>query len=162
MKVDTRFALAALLLASAACSRGPSPSPAAPAPAAPTPGAPAAAPTPAATPSVPANTPPAPPATGTADLSGEWGWSVDIGGQAVSGTMTLTRSGTTYGGSVVPDGMTPATVRTVTIVGDRVTIMIDTPDGEATVEATLSADRRALSGTLAFNGMTGQFNGRRR
>ena len=59
--------------------------------------------------------------------------------------------------------MAAATVRTLTIAGDRITIVVDTPDGaEAIVEATLTPDRRAFSGTLAFQGQTSSFSARRR
>jgi hypothetical protein len=163
MKLASRFGLAAMLVASAACSRNPSTAAPAPAiPAAPPPGAPSATPAPAATPAVPATPAPAPAPAGAIDLAGEWTWSLDIGGQAVSGTMTLTRSGASYGGSVVPEGMQPGNVRSVVISGERATITIEAPEGEAIVEATVSADRRTLSGTLTYNGMAGQFNGRRR
>jgi hypothetical protein len=149
----------AALVSLAACSR--SAAPAAPAPT-PEPVSPAA------TPAVPASTPaiapgaPAPAAAAAVDLAGEWTWGVDLGGQAVSGVMTLTRTGSVYGGQVTPDGEQPATVRTVTITGDRVTIIVDAPEGEAVVEATLAADHRSLAGTLNYQGMAGSFTARKR
>lgn len=163
MRYVSRFGLAALVAATAACSRNPSAAAPAPAaPAAPPPGAASATPAPAATPAVPATPAPAPAPAGAVDLAGEWTWSLDIGGQAIAGTMTLTRSGASYGGTVVPEGMQPGNVRSVVITGERVTITVEAPEGEAIVEATLSADRRSLSGTLSYNGMAGPFSGRRR
>lgn len=168
MTLALRFGLPVLLVAAAACSGNPSTNAPAPAPA---PGTPSAQPAPAATPSVPASTPAAPAAAApaapaaavtAADLTGDWGWSLDLGGQTISGTMTITRSGASWGGTVVPDGMQPATVRTVTITGERITIAVDAPEGEAIVEGTLTADRRTLSGTLTYNGMAGSFTGRKR
>ncbi|OGT99013.1 MAG: hypothetical protein A2085_08540 [Gemmatimonadetes bacterium GWC2_71_10] len=161
MTIAVRLSALALLALTAACSRNP----ASPAPAPATAPAPAPAPAPAATPVAPPTTPAAPaPATGAAaDVSGDWTWSTDIGGQVIGGSMSLTKSGTTYSGEVVPDGMAAATVRTLTIAGDRITIVVDTPDGaEAIVEATLTPDRRAFSGTLAFQGQTSSFSARRR
>ena len=161
MTIAVRLSALALLALTAACSRNP----ASPAPAPATAPAPAPAPAAAATPVAPPTTPAAPaPATGAAaDVSGDWTWSTDIGGQVIGGSMSLTKSGTTYSGEVVPDGMAAATVRTLTIAGDRITIVVDTPDGaEAIVEATLTPDRRAFSGTLAFQGQTSSFSARRR
>src|SRR3990172_492891 len=120
MTIAVRLSALALLALTAACSRNPaSPAPApatAPAPAP----APAAAPTPVAPPTAPAA--PAPATGAAADVSGDWTWSTDIGGQVIGGSMSLTKSGTTYSGEVVPDGMAAATGRTLTIAGDRITI----------------------------------------
>jgi hypothetical protein len=168
MPTAVRLIALTFVALTAACSRNPAGTAPAPAPA--TAPAPAATPVaPPTTPAVPAATPAAPapdpaPATGAvADVSGEWTWTTDIGGQVIAGSMSLTRSGTSYSGQVVPDGMSAATVRTITINGDRITVVVDTPDGtEAVVEATLTADRRAFSGTLTYQGQTSSFSARRR
>lgn len=141
-------------LALAACSR--TPSPAAPAPA-PVPPAAPAAPAPAAP--VPA----AAPAAATAvDLAGIWDFTVDTGGQVLPGDMTLQRSGTTYGGTVSPQGMGTLDIRSVVISGMRVVIVVDTPDGEAVMDAVLAADGRSLSGAVAVQGQPMPFSARKR
>ncbi len=167
MTTAVRLSALALFALTAACSRNPATSAPAPAPAPEaTPVAPPTTPTvPAATPAAPAATPeaPAPAAGAAADVSGDWTWSTDIGGQVIAGSMNLTRSGANYSGQVLPDGMSAATVRSITINGDRITIVVDTPDGtEAVVDATLTADRRAFSGTLTYQGQTSSFSARRR
>lgn len=152
----------ALLIAITACSGNP---PAQPAP------QPAAAPVaPPATPSTPAAAQPAPapstapaPAAAPADLTGEWTWTLELGSQVIAGVMTVARSGNSYSGQVVPDGMSAGAIRSVTVNGDRVVIVADAPDGqEATMETTLTADRRAMSGILNYNGQVGSFTARRR
>jgi len=96
------------------------------------------------------------------DVTGTWDFQVDAGGQTIAGEMNVTRSGGAYGGTISPQGMTPATIRTVTISGQRVTILIDTPDGEATLEGTLSTDGRTLTGAVLYQGQSLGFNGRKR
>ncbi|HWO88028.1 MAG TPA: hypothetical protein VNL98_02640, partial [Gemmatimonadales bacterium] len=97
------------------------------------------------------------------DLVGSWDFTLDVQGQVIGGEMVLTLSGSSWGGSVAPQGMTPATVRTVTIRGRQVSIVIDTPDGEeATAEGNLSTDGRTLSGSVAFQGQLLGFNARKR
>lgn len=127
----------------AACSSTPPPATPAPMP----------APAPAA----------APPAAATADrLTGTWDFSVDAGGQIIPGEMNVTRSGANYGGTVSPQGMSQATIRSASIAGDRVVMVIDTPDGEATFNGTFSTDGRNLTGTVAYNGQSLGFTARKR
>lgn len=93
---------------------------------------------------------------------GTWDFTVDAGGQTIPGEMVIGRSGAAYTGTVTPQGMSAATVRTVTINGQRVTILIDTPDGEATFDGTITADNRTMTGTVAFQGQSLGFNARKR
>ena len=148
------FALLSIGLA--ACSSNPQPAGPAPAP------APAATAPPPATASTPAAA--TAPATGAArDVGGTWDYSVDAGGQTIPGEMTLTRSGNNYTGMSTPQGMGTATIRSVTITGDRVVIMIDSPDGgDISVEAVLSADGRSMAGIVNFQGQQLPFNARKR
>jgi hypothetical protein len=151
MRFTRTPALLMAVAALAACARGPRPAATAPQPAL----APAAAAAPAA-----ATVPPAAPAP--VDLSGEWSFTVDLGGQTIGGTITLTRSGTGYTGQALPDGMSAAPLRSAQITGSRVQMVFDAPDGEAVFDGQLSADRRSLSGTVAYNGQTLTFNATKR
>lgn len=149
MKIEGAVVLAAALLA--ACSSNPQPAAPTPMPA-PAPAAPA--PAPAAMPD------PAP--AGGVDVVGTWDFTVDAGGQTIPGEMVIGRSGSAYTGTVTPQGMSAATIRSVTISGNRVTLLVDTPDGEATFDGTMAADNRTLSGTVAFQGQALGFNARKR
>jgi len=137
----------------AACSSNPPAAAPSPMP------APAAAPAPAA----PAPAPAAMPApAGGVDVVGTWDFSVDAGGQTIPGEMVIRRSGATLTGTVTPQGMNEATIRTVTINGMRVVVLIDTPDGEATFDGTMAADNRTLTGTVLYQGQSMGFNARKR
>lgn len=125
----------------------------------PPPASPAPMPAPAPAPAAPA------PAASTAtarDVTGNWDFTVDAGGQTVSGEMVVTRVGAGFGGTVTPQGMSAATIRSVTITGDRIVLVVDSPDGEATFNGTLSTDNRTITGNLAFNGQSMGFSMRKR
>ena len=96
------------------------------------------------------------------ELTGTWDFSVDAGGQIIPGEMNITRSGTSYGGTLVPQGMDQATIRSATVTGDRVVITVDTPNGEAIVNATFNTDGRSFAGSVVYNGQTLGFTARRR
>jgi poly(3-hydroxybutyrate) depolymerase len=149
-------ALTALALLGA-CSRNPQP--AAPAPvAAPPASPPAAAPVPAPLPTA-APAPAAEPAT--PDLSGDWNFVVDFPGQRMVGLIQLRRNGSDYTGIATPaDAEGSATLTALTIDGNRVVMVFDSPDGEARAEAVL-ADDKTMNGRVTFQGNTGPFTARK-
>ena len=156
MRLQTLATIGSTALLLGACSRNPQPMAPTPSPAAaPAAAQPAPAPAPAAQPA------PAP-APSAEDISGTWDLAVDAGGQALNVEVVLARGPSGYTGTATPQGMSPATVRTVTITGDHVVMHVDTPDGEALVEGTLGADRRTLSGAIAYQGQSMGFSGRKR
>ena len=150
-------ALAAVLLLGA-CSRNPTP--AAPAPQA-APAAPAAQPS-AATAPAPAPAPaPAAPAATAVDLSGDWSFVADFPGQRMVGLIQLRRSGSSYAGTATPaDVEGSATLTSLTVSGNRILMIFETPDGEARAEAVL-ADPKTMNGTVSYAGSTGPFTARR-
>jgi hypothetical protein len=133
------------IAALAACSSNPPPASPAPMPA-PAPAAPA---------------PAAAPAAGR-DMSGTWDFSVDAGGQTIPGEMVVTRSGSGYGGTITPQGMNQGAIRSVTVTGDRMVMVVDSPEGEVTFNGTLTSDGRAVAGTLLYQGQTLNFTMRKR
>ncbi len=155
MRALSALVSTAALSALAACAANPQPTQPAPQAAPPAAGP---APTPV---SAPAPAPiPAPAAA--ADLSGIWDFSVDAGGQVIPGEITLQRSGPSYSGTVSPEGMSPATIRSVTVQGQQIGMVVDAPDGEAVFSLTLSADGRSLTGSVSYQGQQMGFNARRR
>ena len=160
-----RAAGLACVAALSACSRNPqlaTPAPqatAAPRPVA-TPAAtpaptPAAAPAPVAAPApAPAPTPAAAaapaqaPAATRFDLAGDWDWTATFQGQPYAGTMSFQASGGSYSGVMRVEGQFDATVRTVTVTGNVVRGLLDSPQGEMELEAQFTD----------ANTMTGQIN----
>jgi hypothetical protein len=95
-------------------------------------------------------------------MSGTWDLAVDAGGQSLNVEVALARGPNGYTGTATPQGMSAATVRTVTITGDHVVMHIDTPDGEAVLEGTLGSDGHTLTGAIAYQGQSMGFSGRKR
>ena len=142
-------ALAAVLLLGA-CAHNPTP--AAPAP--------AAVPAPAAQPSAaPAPAPAAVPAE--VDLTGDWNFVADFPGQRMVGVIQIRRSGSSYVGTATPaDVEGSATLTSLTISGNHVEMVFDSPDGEARAVAVL-ADPKTMNGTVSYAGNTGPFTARK-
>jgi len=146
----------------AACSSNPSPTATTPqaAPvAAPASVASAAPMTPAVT-AAPASASAAAPAavaTGAVDMSGAWVATLDFQGQSMAVNMNLARGPNGYTGDAAPEGQSAAALSSLTIQGDRVTLTFSAPDGDAVFSGTLAPDRRAVAGTLAYNGQTMPF-----
>ena len=155
-------ALAAVLLLGA-CAHNPTPAasapqaaPAAPAPSAPAPAAaPASAPAPAPAASAPAAAP------AEADLTGDWNFVVDFPGQRMVGVIQIRRSGSSYVGTATPaDVEGSATLASLTVSGNHVEMVFDSPDGEARAVAVL-ADPKTMNGTVTYSGSTGPFTARK-
>jgi len=153
-----RSAGLAFVAALAACSRNPQPATPAPqASPAPRPAVtPAVAPTPSAAPArVTAPTPAAAPAPAAAapapaprfELAGDWDWTATFQGQPFDGTMSFQSSGGSYSGVMRVAGQFDATVRTVTVTGNAVRAMLDSPQGEMVLEAQFT-DANTLSGLV--------------
>lgn len=137
------FIISATVLALTACAHSPQ---AAPRPATPTPAAPA--PTPSVTPAA------------AVDPVGVYDFSAMNEGQEVTGTITITGSAGSYGGTVTASGMSDATIRSVTVRGSTITVTADTSDGEAVLEFTLTG--QDLSGRWSLGGMSGTLTGQKR
>jgi len=144
--------LAALALALAACSSNPSPTPPAPQPSPAARPAPAPPVQPAAVPArapavAPAPAPTPAPAAAPYILAGEWEWSSTFQGQPYSGTMTLELSGGSYTGTMRVSGQFDATVRTGSLSGNTVRVVLDSPQGEMVLEAQFT-DANTLTGRV--------------
>jgi hypothetical protein len=142
------LALAALL---GACARNPGPA---------TPG-PQAAPAPAQPSPAAAPVAPLPPPEPVAELSGEWRFVVGLGGESLTGTLTLARAGAGYGGSAQGDDGEFYPMNSLTQTGRKVVMLFETPSGPARVECTLEGTSE-LSGALLVGDQTGTFSARRK
>ena len=148
MTIARRTAGLAFVAALAACSRNPQP--ATPAPQAAPAAQAAPAPRPVAAPAAPAApTPAAAPAPTAArfELAGDWDWTATFQGQPFDGTMSFQSSGGSYSGLMRVAGQFDATVRTATVTGNAVRVMLDSPQGEMVLEAQFT-DANTLSGLV--------------
>lgn len=147
-----------LVVAAAACSHNPGPVATAP----------QRAPAPAGT-QAPAPPPPPVPAAATApsastiNVSGSWSGTVEYQGNTLGLDLTLVRTANgQYSGDVVPEGQTGAPLKSLTLDGNHLVMVFDAPEGEATFDMMLTADRQAFSGNISYEGNTIPFTARKR
>ena len=141
-RMRTLSALVATL-ALAACAQSPQASP-------------TTQPAPAATPS-PRTTPPPTPA---ATAAGVYDFSTVVQGQEVTGTVTITGSPGSYGGSIVTTATPEIPIKSVTMEGQSITVTADTPDGEVVFQ--MAMEGMDFSGSWSYAGMAGTMRGRKR
>jgi len=141
----TRTAAGALALAAVACARHTAPPAQQPAP------VPAAAPAPVRAPAAaPAAPSPAP------DLAGAWRYTATLGDMTVDGVLRLARSGSSYTGTASASTTSEVlTVTSVTLDGSKLTVIIDTPNGPATLAGTVVAG--TIIGTVYVGEQSGPF-----
>jgi hypothetical protein len=138
----------AILVGAAGCARSAQQAPATPsrrsAP-------PAAAVAPAVT--------PAPVATAV-DATGVYDYVAIAQGQEVPGTISITARDGVYGGVITSSMLPDMPIGSVTVVGQKVTVSAESPNGAATLEFTLTG--RELVGNWSLGGDGGPINGRKR
>jgi hypothetical protein len=102
----------------------------------------------------PSSTPgPAPAAAVAAvDLGGMWDFSVDLGDRVSTGIISLARSAEGYSGTITPEGTNTMPVRSLTLTGDSVAMLVETPEGPVTFDGSLGADRVSMRGTVHYHG----------
>jgi hypothetical protein len=117
---------------------------------------------------VPATPPPTAAAAGTPsasaiDMTGSWSGSVDVQGQTIGLDMNLAKAANgSYSGDVAPQGQPAAPLRSLTLDGNHLVMVFDAPDGQATFDMMLSADRQAFTGNISYQGQTIPFTARKR
>jgi len=67
-----------------------------------------------------------------------------------------------YTGDVAPQGQPAAPLKSLTLDGNHLMMVFDAPDGEATFDMVVSADRQAFSGNISYQGQTIPFTARKR
>jgi hypothetical protein len=103
------------------------------------------------------------PSASAIDMTGSWSGSIEIQGQTLGLDMNLVRSATgTYTGDVAPQGQPSAPLTSLRLDGNHVVMVFAAPDGEATFDMLLTADRQAFSGNIAYQGQQIPFTARKR
>jgi hypothetical protein len=100
------------------------------------------------------------PPAAAADASGIYDFNTTVDGNAVTGTVTITRSGNAYGGTVTTNITDPIDISAVTMEGNQITVMAITPDGPITFVMNFTGDD--FTGTWALGTMSGTHTGKRR
>lgn len=92
----------------------------------------------------------------TPDLAGGWTFQVLTGGgNATQGAMTLVANRDGYGGTLTTNqGANTLLVRSLTLDGPDMRMLVESPDGNVTFEGVLSPSGTSFDGTVTYH--TGQ------
>jgi len=104
--------------------------------------------------------PPAPPVPPPLDPAGNFEFVTDAQGEAVSGSIEIRKAeGGGYTGMLYTTATEPLPIGSVTVEGQQLTLVGDTPDGPATLVLTFDGD--VFTGSWTYAGMSGVMSGRR-
>ena len=100
----------------------------------------------------------------TPDLAGDWVFEVQTGQNVAHGAMTLVADGASYKGTLTTDqGNNVLPVRSLTLQGSDMNMLVESPNGNVTFKGTLSADAQTFQGKVTYhNGQEFPMSGRRR
>ena len=101
-----------------------------------------------------------PDAPAALDPVGIYDFTTTVDGSVVSGTVTITQGTSGYGGSIATDATETIPVRSVTVDGQKLTVLADSPDGPVTF--IINVDGDDFAGTWSYAGMSGSHTGKRR
>lgn len=86
------------------------------------------------------------------NLHGNWDFLMDVGGEPSFGLMSIGFYGDSYGGSVTPARTAPVVLRSLALTGDRIHMVVASPDGDILFDGTLSAKGDRMCGTVTYHG----------
>ena len=100
----------------------------------------------------------------TPDLAGDWVFEAQTGENVAHGAMTLVADGASYRGTLTTDqtdNVLP--VRSLTLQGSELSMLVESPEGNVTFKGTLAADAQAFEGKVTYhNGQVFPMSGKRR
>lgn len=98
-----------------------------------------------------------------ADLAGGWVFNVNTGGNVVRGTMTLVADGSAFTGTLTTDqGSNVLKVRSLTLKGAEMLMIVESPQGVVSFKGALGSDRRSFEGIVTYhNGQSFPMSGAR-
>ena len=100
----------------------------------------------------------------TPDLAGDWVFEAQTGENVAHGAMTLVADGASYKGTLTTDqtdNVLP--VRSLTLQGSELSMLVESPEGNITVMGKLAGDAQTFQGNVIyFDGRTIPMSGRRR
>src|SRR5688572_32209686 len=88
----------------------------------------------------------------TRSLAGDWAFEVKTGNSVAHGAMTLTANGSGYRGTLTTDqGNNVLPVRSLTLAGSNMDMLVESPNGNVTFKGTLSSDASSFQGTVTYH-----------
>ena len=87
-----------------------------------------------------------------ANLHGNWDFLMDVAGEPSFGLMSIGYFGDSWGGSVTPARTAPVVLRDVSLTGNRIRMLVASPDGDIRFDGTLSPKGDRMCGTVTYHG----------
>ena len=85
------------------------------------------------------------------DLSGSWDMVMDVGGNPSFGLLSVGRSGTALAGSIALNAGV-AVVRSLTLDGRTVAMIVTTGEGDVRFDGSLASDGKRMCGIVTYHG----------
>ena len=97
-------------------------------------------------------------------LAGDWVFEVQTERNVTHGAMTLVADGASYTGTLKTDqGNNVLPVRSLTLQGSDISMLVESPNGNVTFKGTLATDAQTFEGKVTYyNGQVFPMSGRRR
>lgn len=89
---------------------------------------------------------------GEPDLAGLWDFYMDVGGVPSFGLLTVGRLDGRYAGTLTPVRTAPVIVRSLTVAGRKVRMVVGSLEGDVAYDATLSGAGDRMCGVVAYHG----------
>lgn len=86
------------------------------------------------------------------NLHGNWDFLMAVGGEASFGLMSIGFVGDAYGGSLAPVRTAPVVVRSITLTGNAIHMVVASRDGDVLFDGTLAANGNRMCGTVTYHG----------
>lgn len=86
------------------------------------------------------------------NLHGNWDFLMDAGGEPSFGLMSIGFVGDAYGGSLTPVRTAPVVLRSITLTGNRIHMVVASRGGDVLFDGTLSTNGNRMCGTVAYHG----------
>jgi len=89
---------------------------------------------------------------GDPDLSGLWDFYMDVGGVPSFGLLTVGQVDGRYAGTLTPVRTAPVVVRSLTVSGQKVQLIVGSREGDVTYNAMLSGAADRMCGIVTYHG----------
>src|SRR6187455_1408321 len=86
------------------------------------------------------------------DLAGDWVFEVQTGQNVTHGAMTLIADQANYTGTITTDqGSNVLPVRSLTLLGSAMDLLVESPNGNVRFKGTLSPDAQTFQGKVTYH-----------
>ncbi|MGH6653009.1 MAG: hypothetical protein ACREB7_17955 [Sphingopyxis sp.] len=88
----------------------------------------------------------------TPNLHGNWDFLMAVGGEPSFGLMSIGFVGDAYRGSLTPVRTAPVVLRSITLTGNAIHMVVASRDGDVLFDGTLAANGNRMCGAVTYHG----------